>query len=237
MKKILYRIGLVIFILGGATLFYAANYYDIIKVEGAVCKADDTTLALPVNDYVSGYMGSSMLDYPASSYLDTIFKTYPQIQRASVRCNPGGTITFDYDLKEPMVLISLDIVYGLTARGELVPAGYCNMPVITGIKASHYKLYRPLDESKVGYALKIAELLNARDNRLWKKVSVIDLGDPSGLALYLDGCKSELILGRGDETVKLRRIASIQDFLYSLGNEIKSVDFRFDNQLILRKNN
>ncbi len=237
MKKILYRIGMMLFILGGGALFYAANHYGIFKVEKAVCKADDTTLALPINDYVSGYVGSSILDYPASSYLDTIFNSYPQIQKASVRCDPGGGITFDYDLKKPVILINLDIVHGLTARGELVPAGNNDMPVITGIKASGYRLYEPLSESKVGYALKIAELLNNGAGGIVKKISVINLGHPSGLSLFLEGCRSELILGRGDEAQKLRKIASMQDFLRSLGDDINSVDFRFSNQLILKKNN
>jgi hypothetical protein len=227
----------VLFILGGITLFYIANHYGIIEVAGAVCKANDTTLAMPVNDYVSGYMGSSILDYPTSNYLDTIFETYPQIQKARVQCNPDGRVTFDYDLKKPVVLISLDIVYGLTARGELVPAGDNDMPIITGVKASGYHLYRPLDESRIGYSLKIAELLKGNADGIGRKISVIDVGDPSGLAVYIEGCKSELILGRGDEALKFRKIAVMQDFLSSLGDEIKSVDFRFKNQLILRKNN
>jgi hypothetical protein len=237
MKKILYRIGLIIFVLGGFALFYAANYFDIIKVEGAVCKADDTTLALPVNDYVSGYMGTSILDFPASYYLDTIFKSYPQIQKASVRCGPSGRVTFDYDLKKPIILINLDIVYGLTARGELVPAGNNNMPIITGVKAPGYHLYRPLDEKKVGYVLKIAELLKADDSGIAGRISLINVGHPSGLSLFLEGCGCELILGRGNEARKLRKIAGMQKFLCSLGDDIESVDFRFSNQLVLKKNN
>jgi cell division septal protein FtsQ len=237
MKKVLYRIGMMLFILGGTALFYAANHYDLIKVKEVVCKADDTTLALPINEYVSGYMGSSILDFPASNYLDTIFNSYPQIQKASVKCDAGGGITFDYDLKKPVILINLDIVYGLTARGELVPAGNSDMPVITGIKASSYHLYEPLSEDKIGYALKIAELLNGWADGITKKISAINLGSPSGLSLFLEGCGCEIILGRGDEDVKLRKIASMQKFLCSLGDDINSVDLRFSNQLILRKKN
>ncbi|HDS00403.1 MAG TPA: hypothetical protein ENO22_07165 [candidate division Zixibacteria bacterium] len=235
MKKGLYRIGMLAFILGGAVLLAGIYHYDLITVKTAVCKADQGDLPLPVKSYVEGHVGTSILDYPSKAYVDTIFARYPQVSRASVSLNPFGKVVFDYDLKQPIALISLDLVYGLTARGELVPAQEGDMPILTGLNIGHVRLYEQLDESKIGYALKLAKLINSNITGIGNAVSSINLGHPSGLSVYVKGCRSEFILGRGDEIMKFKKLAEYLEFFCALGDDIQAVDCRFDNQFILKK--
>ncbi|MBD3217451.1 MAG: hypothetical protein GF310_04185 [candidate division Zixibacteria bacterium] len=235
MKKILYRIGMIVFILGGAALLVGLHYYDLLRVEKAVCKPGQSEMPISVDEYVQDYVGNSILDYPLKAYVDTMFAQYPQISRASVKCDPTGKIKFDYDLKEPIALINLDIVYGLTVRGELVPAGDEDMPIITGLRIQNPELYKQLDGSKIGYALKIANLINKDTTGIGDAVSSINLGHPSGLSVYIEDCRSEFVLGYGDESDKLDRLADYCEFFCALDDDIRSVDFRFDNQLIMRK--
>ena len=236
MKKARYRIAMLIFILGGGALLTAIYHYDLIKIEEVGCKADEGELPIPFDDYVEDHIGTSILDYPSASYVDTILSRYPQISRASVNLNPSGKVVFDYDLKQPIALISLDMVYGLTARGELVPAQEGDMPIITGLKIIPVKLYEQLDGRKIGYALKLANLLNSNATGIGNAVSSINLAHPSGLSVYVKGCRSEFILGRGNEFKKFRKLGEYLEFFCALGNDIQTVDFRFENQFILKKN-
>ncbi|NIR66166.1 MAG: hypothetical protein GWO41_12920 [candidate division Zixibacteria bacterium] len=235
MKKAHYRIGMLIFILGGGALLAGIYHYDLIRIEAVDCRADHGEFSIPVDDYVKEHIGTSILDYPSASYVDTILFRYPQVSRASVNLNPSGKVVFDYDLKQPIALISLDIVYGLTARGELVPAQEGDLPIITGLKIKHVKLYEQLDESKIGYALKLANLLNSNITGIENAVSSVNLAHPSGLSAHVKGCRSEFILGRGDELKKFRKLGEYLEFFCALGNNIRAVDFRFENQLILKK--
>jgi hypothetical protein len=237
MKKIFLRIGWTILIMAGIALFVATNHYDLIQLQEAVCYGCTDNLDLPIDSYVENYVGSSILDFPSSKYLDTIFETYPQIEAASISKNPFGKLVFNYSMKKPIILVNLDKVYGLTARGELVPAMGCIYPVVTGLRVDKPGLYKWLDGESVGYTLKIARLINADFENLLGRISTINLGHPSGLSVMLEGCSAELILGRGDEPGKFGMIETMSDFFHSLDDNIISVDFRFEDQLVLKKNN
>ena len=237
MKKILMRISLALFILGGIALFVAVNYYDIIPIEQSVCKANEIESQVPMGEYIDEFRGQSILDFPSQEYLDKVFTNYPQIEKATVHKTAAGNIKVSYDLKQPCILVNLDKIYGLTSRGELVPAGVGNYPIVIGLNIRKPILYYPQPNKSIGYVLKLADLINDSGDSIMNKISTINLAHDSGLSIFLDGCQAELILGRGEETVKLKKIASLADFLYALDEDVIAVDMRFDNQIILRKDN
>jgi hypothetical protein len=235
MKRILPRLGLTLFVLGGIALLVAIYHYDLLPLEKAVCRADNSALELPIDDYVEGYIGGSILEFPAAKYLDSIIDRYPQIERASISRKPKGQLTFDYSLKRPIIFIHLDKIYGLTARGELVPADGSNHPIITGLKIRKPQLYCQLPQEKIGYALKLAGILSRDDSGVRGMISTIDLNGDFGLSLFIEDCHLEMILGRGNEAAKFALVARLMDFFKTLDNDILAVDFRFENQLVLKK--
>ncbi len=235
MKRILPRMGLTLFVLGGAALLLAIYHYDLLPLEQAVCKADNSAFELPIDNYVEGYIGGSILEFPASKYLDSIIDHYPQIEKASISRKPKGLLTFDYSLKRPIIFIHLDKIYGLTARGELVPADGGDHPIITGLKIRKPKLYCQLPQEKIGYALKLAGILNRDKSGLRGMISTINLNNGSGLSLFIEDCQLEMILGRGNEAEKFALVARLMDFFKTLDEDILAVDFRFENQLVLKK--
>lgn len=235
MKRMLRRIVLIIFALGGTALLVAVHHYDLLKLEKAVCLADNSTISLPLDNYVKEYVGESILDFPACKYLDTIIDHYPQIEKASIKRRPKGELTFAYRLKSPIIYIHLDKIYGLTNRGELVPPGNGSHPIIAGLNVSDPQLYKQLPQENVGYALKIAGILNADKSALKNLISIINLNHNSGLSVFIEGSRAEMVLGRGNEREKFALITRLADFLSSLDEEILAVDFRYESQLILKK--
>ena len=237
MKKILIRISLALFVLGGIALFVAVNYYDIIPIEQSVCKANESDLQVPMGEYIDEFRGKSILEFPSQEYLEKVFTNYPQIEKATVHKTAAGSIKVNYDLKKPCILVNLDKVYGLTWRGELVPAGAGDYPIVTGLKIRKPILYYRQPNQSIGYVLKLAELIYDSGDTVMNKISTINLADDSGLSIFLDGCPAKLILGRGEEALKLKKISHLADFLFALDDDVVAVDMRFDNQIILRKDN
>lgn len=235
MKKVMFRISLVVFILGGIALFVAVNHYDIISLKQSVCKASNTDSQVPLEEYIEDYRGQSILEFPSQKYLETVFSNYPQIEKATVHKTATGNLNISYDLKKPCILIHADKIYGLTSRGEIVPAGTADYPIVTGLKIRQPNLYFRQPNHTIGYVLKLADLINTAGDSTINKISIINLAHDSGLSMYLDGCQAELILGRGDEITKFKKIAHLAEFLYSLDDDVIAVDMRFDNQIILKK--
>lgn len=235
MKRILPRIGLALFVLGGTALLVAVYHYDLMPLEQAVCKADNSALELPIDNYVEEYIGGSILEFPAEKYLDSIIACYPQIEKATISRKPKGQLTFDYSLKRPIIFIHLDKIYGLTARGELVPADSGDYAIITGLRLDKSQLYCQLPQEKIGYVLKLAEILNRDRSGLREMISTIDLNNGYGLSIFIEDCQFEMILGRGNEAEKFALVARLMDFFKTLDDDILAVDFRFQNQLVLKK--
>jgi len=237
MKKLLYRLGLTLFILGGAALLVAVHHYDLITIQEAHCRAESDQLEIPFQESIEPYYGKSVLDFPSREYLDSLFSKYPQLKKARLKADPRGRVTLDYDLKRPIVFVQLDRIYGLTARGELVPAGGGDYPIVTGVGGGNTQLYSLLRSDKLAYLLKIASLCREYDGRNDVRISTIDLDHKSGLSMHIEGCRAELILGRGNEKRKFERLTYLADYLCSFSDDIESIDFRFSNQLVLRKVN
>ncbi len=237
MKKFLYRFTMLLVILGGAALFVAVHHYDLITVREAVCHADTSELNIPFKQTIDQYQGRSVFDFPSSDYLDTLFTNYPQLRKASVRTDPRGIISLDYDLKKPIVYIQLDQIYGLTSCGEVVPPDGGDYPVITGISGRRTEMYSALKSRKLAYILKVASLCHEFDGVNDVRISTVNLAHESGLAVHIEGCRTEIVMGLGNEQRKFERLVFLADYLCSLAVDFETVDFRFNNQLVLKEVN
>lgn len=233
MKRWLLRTALLLFIMGGSALYIGLSYYDLIKIEKVECEAS----ALPFADQLglvdSIYNGISVYDFPADSLLSAIVKQNPQVCAARFDFAPTGEISFSCSYKKPCLLLSLDRVYGLSPAGELILPESGDYPILSGLESKQARLYRRLRTSQLSYAMKIARIMKRFPDSLYQSISIIDLNHPSGLALYLENCPAEIILGRGDEDQKFARVNYLLDFLRLLGRDVQ-VDLRFSNQLVLK---
>jgi len=235
MKKVLYRIALILISLAGAVLLVAVSHYDFFPLKESVCSAAGDPLEIPVEEYVKPHIDQSVLKYPSDHYLDTIFENYPQIESATINLNPAGKVTFDYDLKTPVVYLSLDVIYGLTARGELVPANGYNLPIVSGLKLNNPRLYCPLNNSQIAYTLKLARIISSLPPEIKKEVSIIDISDTLGLTITMDDIDPLLVMGHGNEVKKFLMVERMNRFLKTLPEDIIVVDFRFDDQVVLKR--
>lgn len=233
MKRWLLRITLMLFIMGGSALYIGLSHYDLIKIEQVECEASALPFADQLGIVDSIYSGKSVYDFPADSLLSAIVEKNPQVCAARFKFAPSGEISFSCSYKKPCLLLSLDKVYGLSPAGELILPESGDYPILSGLDTEQARLYRRLRTTQLSYAMKIARVMRQFPDSLYQSISIIDLNHSSGLALYLEDCPAEIILGRGDEVHKFARVISLLDFLRLLGRDVQ-VDLRFSNQLVLK---
>jgi len=154
--RIFVRITWLLVVLGGAALFVAVERFDLIKLQEAQCYLSDSAATAPIDKFVQTYLGRSIRAFPSDKYLESIFADNPQLERAELRKHYDGRLTIALRVKKPVLLVSLDQIYGLTSRGELIPAGLTDLPIVTGLQISAPILYTFAYSEASAYALKIA---------------------------------------------------------------------------------
>jgi len=143
-----------------------------------------------------------------------------------------------YRPKDGKAIMGLDcdsIILGINAQGEIVSKltqeNAKGVILVKGCRGDRCMIDGAIPFPEIGIALSIVESLS-KCPYIAQKVRMIDVADPRNPKI---GIADSLIVdvGLGDHTLKLRRLAQVVAYSESLSLDLRRVDLRFGNQVIV----
>ena len=159
----------------------------------------------------------------------------PRIAYVRVERRLPQKVVIRLEEKQPVLLINLENMYGLTPQGEIIPLeGDFNLPVVNGIETKKTKPYQKLKSRKVGLALSLRNSLYRIDPNILNLISEMSLKEKENVIFYLVPKGAKVLLGWGDFERKLIRFSLILRGETEF-EKIECIDLRFKGQAIVRR--
>jgi cell division protein FtsQ len=161
----------------------------------------------------------------------------PLVRRAEVVRHFPDRVVIQVEERRPFTLVHAGRLHwideqgiGLTPETRAVPVA---LPVISGFAPEELAtLQRPPSE-RVAQGISLVRLLVRSGHPLAAQISEIDVGRPEGPVLYtVEGV--EVRLGEEDWEARLGRLAGVLAQVQAAGDEVRSIDLRFRDQVVLR---
>ncbi len=163
-------------------------------------------------------------------------RNLPDIRVSGVaRASCGSKVFHPKDGKAIMGLDCDSIILGINAQGEIVSKlteeNAKGMILVKGCRVDRCMVDGAIPFPEIGIALSIVESLK-KCPYLARRVRTIDVADPRNPRI---GIADSLIVdvGLDDHTRKFRRLAQIVAYSDSLSLDLRRVDLRFGNQVIV----
>ncbi len=159
----------------------------------------------------------------------------PRIREAIIRRQLPCRISITVRKREPVLLLSAQQLFGVDGEGMVIPLDQgdklADIPVLTGILpdvqpgAGHGHL-------GIQRGLEIRQIICQEAPSLLDKISEINVSKPETPVLYLVHGGIRVDLGTGDMPIKFRRLWSVLRDLSAKGIDVKSIDLRFQDQIV-----
>jgi len=233
-KKRFFRALLFVFLfLSGGVAVGLSPLFDITSVEvvGSLSLDEDMIISVSGLSVGENVFLEPLLERSRSRILED-----RRIEDVSIHRRLPGGIRIIIEEKRPRYLLLSERLYGVTADGELLPlARNCTLPdvpLITGIEGIDRSwCYRKITSSPFRLACSIISEL--RRASLIKDVSEVNVSDTTRPFFFLISMRCPVYLDPADIEDGVERISAVMEEIRR-ETDIKCIDARFDNQLIVR---
>lgn len=161
------------------------------------------------------------------------------VRRAEVVRAFPNRVTLFVEERQPFTLVNAGGLHWVDEQGVLLGpetrAVSVDAPVISGVGADEIRAAGRLPTERVALGVALLRALMRAQSGLLSEISEVDVSRPEGPVLYmLDG--TEVRLGSEDWDGRLGRLSGVLGQLRASGQMVTSIDLRFRDQVVLRRN-
>jgi cell division septal protein FtsQ len=224
LPKLLFLVSLLLLGAGYAAKTYPLITLREIDISGSTrITADD----LPV------VLGQNVLDIDLSRIVNVVYGNH-FVESVSARVDFAGKLYVKVTEKVPVAYIYLDDLYGVTAKGELVPTDIADtvfsLPIIQGLRIDTVGMYQVIASPALRAAIRLIREIREKHTDVFANLSELRVND-SGLGLIFEPGSVVVNFGWGDNEKKIERI---QNILTSNKNPGLDLDLRLVDLAVLR---
>ncbi|MBN2072081.1 MAG: cell division protein FtsQ/DivIB [Candidatus Krumholzibacteriota bacterium] len=183
-----------------------------------------------------GYLGKNIFTFGGDEFKKSM-TSFQEISTVSFRRRLFHTVDCYLHERTPVALIAIDEMAGVDAFGTVIPqrAGSVSwdvdLPVITGIEPG--EIFEESGKIKIASALEILGLLKDFGFSPAEELSEIHL-DSYDVVLVWMGGGTEIQIGKKRFHERIRNFRAVYDALGEAGTFPKSIDLRFERQVVIR---
>ena len=217
-KRLIFYIPCFLMLFGGLAYYSFASSYFIIKEISII--GNKKLSAKKIRNKLNFQVGDNILIAPNQETTEEL-KEISCIKEVELRKNYPDKVSIFIQEKEPVVLINLDQIYGLSTNLELIPfdspVDIPNLPIITGvdIPAVKTKPYHRLEQEALSLAIKLVHKMGESSPNLLGNISEINIVPGPALKTYL--IRPNILVDWGNENLdsKITNLRTILDKINS----------------------
>lgn len=182
------------------------------------------------------YIGSNIFTFPAGE-LEKSMTHYAEVYDVRFRRRLFHTLDCYFHERIPVALVSIAEMVGVDALGVIIPqrtglvSWDVDLPVITGIKSD--EIPKESGKIKLSKALKVLELLKEFGFSPAEELSEIHLEMDDVILVWM-GKGTRILMGKESFHERIRNFKAVYDVLEECESFPKSIDLRFERQVVIR---
>lgn len=227
-------------LLAGAAAFGAHGWKRDLRVRIVAVRGNRVVPAADVVKLASIWKDQKLFDVDLAGAQQRVLAN-PYIGAASVTRDVPDRITITVTERVPIAAVALDNILYLDAEGHVLPAVRSeqtfDLPVLTGaLPAAECVPGGRVSDASVLESIGVLATAKQLSEELYHRISEVHIDGSKNIVLTMADFGVPVLYGRGNAADKLLRLDGFwNEFVSRRGpNELKYVDLRFDDQVVVR---
>ncbi len=212
------------------------HFYPLIRVSGYRLVANGTTIGTGAENLFADTSDTNFFRQPLADCSAALLGHHAEFSSVNCRMNIWGEVVCEGDSKNPIAIVCLPEVYGLSSLGEILPLNESGetpfLPLVTGVRLKGVEPFTIVSSPELQEALRICRLLRSDYSSICDAISEIDFGSCDSPVLYFRNSDVRVIIGRGNYHQKLANLDLLLNRLEGL--PAGELDLRYGRSVVAR---